>query len=123
MLHNNIRRPNPLRSASALLRAPAGLAFAFTLAAGIAAAQTPDSLPNAPQPQFLPLLQFAQTNALQSLLTPREESMGGKTSAASPVGHEPTEAPIIAMAPHSEDSLWWISGQANFILQGDLPFH
>ena len=27
------------------------------------------------------------------------------------------------MAPHSQDSRWWISGQANIIFQGRLPFH
>ena len=36
---------------------------------------------------------------------------------------EAEPAPIVAMAPHGEDSLWWISGQANIIFQGRLPFH
>ncbi len=32
-------------------------------------------------------------------------------------------APVVAMAPHPEDSIYWISGQANIIFQGRLPFH
>ncbi len=27
------------------------------------------------------------------------------------------------MAPHPENSRYWLSGQANIIFQGDLPFH
>jgi len=39
------------------------------------------------------------------------------------VGTEPQDAPIVSMAPHPEGSRWWLSGQANIIMQGDLPFH
>lgn len=35
----------------------------------------------------------------------------------------PQDQSIVAMVPHVENSLWWISGQANIILQGRLPFH
>ncbi len=31
--------------------------------------------------------------------------------------------PVVTMAPHPEDSRFWISGQANIIYQGRLPFH
>jgi hypothetical protein len=31
--------------------------------------------------------------------------------------------PAVTMAPHSADSRWWLSGQANIIFQGNLPFH
>src|SRR5271157_353164 len=41
----------------------------------------------------------------------------------SPVGREPQDAPIVAMAPHPENARWWISGQANIIFQGRIPFH
>lgn len=34
----------------------------------------------------------------------------------------PSTAPILTMAPHGS-SRYWISGQANIIFQGDLPFH
>jgi hypothetical protein len=39
------------------------------------------------------------------------------------VGREPQDAPIVSMAPHPDSNLWWISGQANIIFQGRLPFH
>ena len=52
-----------------------------------------------------------------------ENDAGQRATNMSPVGHEPNDAPIVAMAPHPENQLWWISGQANIILQGDLPFH
>jgi hypothetical protein len=35
----------------------------------------------------------------------------------------PQNAPIVTMVPHPEDRLYWISGQANIIYQGRLPFH
>ena len=41
----------------------------------------------------------------------------------SPGGREPQDAPIVTMAPHPEDSRYWLSGQANIIFQGHLPFH
>ena len=63
------------------------LALALPLAVIAAAAQSPDSPPNAPQPQ------------------------------------QPDAAPVVTMAPHPADKSWWLSGQANIITQGDLPFH
>lgn len=41
----------------------------------------------------------------------------------SPVGREPNDPPIVSVARHPDDQMWWISGQANIILQGDIPFH
>ena len=76
------RRSNPLRSTCAGLAL--ALILASTRAAPCAAAQTPDALPAAPQPQ---------------------------------------DAPIVSMARHPDSNLWWISGQANIIFQGRLPFH
>jgi hypothetical protein len=35
----------------------------------------------------------------------------------------PQATPIVTMVPHPEDRLYWISGQANIIYQGRLPFH
>jgi len=34
----------------------------------------------------------------------------------------PAALPVVSMAPHAS-SRYWISGQANIVLQGDLPFH
>ena len=38
-------------------------------------------------------------------------------------GSESQNDPLVTMAPHPENSRWWISGQANVIYQGRLPFH
>jgi len=35
----------------------------------------------------------------------------------------PQETPIVSMSPHHGSDRWWLSGQANIIFQGDLPFH
>lgn len=45
--------------------------------------------------------------------------------AADPVPHstEPQDAPIVSMAPHPEDTIYWVSGQANIIFQGRPAFH
>jgi hypothetical protein len=32
-------------------------------------------------------------------------------------------SPVVTIVPHPEDSRYWISGQANIIFQGRLPFH
>lgn len=35
----------------------------------------------------------------------------------------PEDAPVVTVFPHPEDARYWISGQANIIFQGQLPFH
>jgi hypothetical protein len=118
-----VRHPNPRRAARKRGRALACLEVAFTLAAGIAAAQTPDSMPSAPQPQLPPAQPLAMTGPALSSLDPQHGGIGAKASDTSPAGREPQDAPIVSMAPHAEISRYWISGQANIIIQGDLPFH
>jgi hypothetical protein len=79
-----------------LLRAIAGL----ILAPALAAAQATSSLPSAPQPK--PQQQLAS----QSIPPPAPEN-----------------APIVNMATHHGNDRYWLSGQANIIFQGNLPFH
>ena len=79
-----------------LLRALVGL----ILAPALAAAQATSSLPSAPQPQ--PQQQLAP----QSIPPPAPEN-----------------APIVNMATHHGNDRYWLSGQANIIFQGNLPFH
>jgi hypothetical protein len=107
------------------LRPARALAFALALGAATAAAQTPDSLPSAPQPQTQPriLQQSDQTVPYQIALDSQRGGIGAGPADMSPVGREPQDAPIVAMAPHPENAPWWISGQANIIYQGRLPFH
>jgi hypothetical protein len=54
-------------------------------------------------------------------------SIAGPASAQEPAQSTPSgappAAPIVTMAPHAEGSRYWISGQANIIFQGRLPFH
>jgi hypothetical protein len=120
------QRPNPPRFAPAIAGA---LAIGLAMAAGMAAAQTPDSLPSAPEPRRQQALW--QENGVElaqaaPTLPPADSQHGGigrQAGDMNPVGHEPQDAPIVSMAPHPEDSRWWLSGQANIIMQGDLPFH
>jgi hypothetical protein len=79
-----------------LLRALASL----ILAPALAAAQAISSLPSAPQPQ--PQQQLAQQSIPQVA---------------------PENAPIVTMATHHGNDRYWLSGQANIIFQGNLPFH
>ena len=82
-------------------------------------ADTAAQLPSAPEPQ--PGIPLA---SVKLLAPPTDDSGEGKQSNASnPVGREPQDPPVVAMAPHPEDSIYWISGQANIIYQGRLPFH
>jgi high affinity Mn2+ porin len=84
------------------------------------AAQAPAALPNAPVPVLISsnrtaieLPQFALTDL------PASADM----SAAGGVGGQPQDPPILSMAPHSEDGRYWVSGQANSILQAHGHFH
>ncbi|MGA2050788.1 MAG: porin, partial [Terracidiphilus sp.] len=117
--------PNTLRTATARTAAAMFLYAAMAMSL-VCAAQQRDPLPSAPQPQLASptqLAQFAQTHP--SLLTddPQRGGVGRKATDMSPVGHEPQDAPITTMAPHPEGNSWWLSGQANIIFQGRLPFH
>jgi hypothetical protein len=113
------QRRNSLFAPRALLCALAG--FALALAAGFMAAQDADSLPLAPQPQ--PEVQLGRAALSVIALAIQQDGYGRKAGDMSPVGREPQDPPIVSMAPHPEDGRYWISGQANIIIQGDLPFH
>jgi hypothetical protein len=121
-----------------LCRATAGLALGCALATGAGFAQSAGGvaqpvsalvvqapLPSAPTPQLLLWQVMEQVGPAQALNAPLE-GIGRETSDlgdVSPVGREPQDAPVVAMFPRPEDSRYWLSGQANFIFQGRLPFH
>src|SRR5580704_8812413 len=89
-------------------------------AATIARAQTADteaSLPSAPEPQQQTVADLARFTFVQ------EEEAEGKQSATSSPGSGHADPEIVTMFPHPEDGRYWISGQANIIFQGRLPFH
>ena len=122
------RRPNPLRSTAACTPAALCVSLAAVLSVAVAmplacAAQQPDPLPSAPQPKLPLSISLAQAGPPVLVEDPQRGGIGRKSTDMSPVGHEPNDAPIVAMAPHPDGQLWWISGQANIIIQGDLPFH
>jgi hypothetical protein len=111
-------RPNPFRTARRFLCALAGCGLGL---AGLAPAQQADSLPSAPQAQ--PGIQAVQAEPLVAPSPLSQDGYGRMPGDQSPVGREPQDPPIVSMFPHAEDARYWISGQANIILQGDLPFH
>ncbi len=53
------------------------------------------------------------------------QQSGCKPSVDNPVSSqsEPSGTPALTMFHHPEDSRYWISGQANVIFQGRIPFH
>jgi hypothetical protein len=114
---------NPARYSPALLRAFAVLALGPVLAVNLVFAQEPQPLPSVPEPQFLLFAQLTQAGPAQPIPDSQYDGLGRQPGDTSPVGREPQDAPIVAMAPHPENSRYWISGQANIIFQGNLPFH
>lgn len=98
-----LRLPNPRPLFAAWC-----LAF-FGLAAETVCAQAMEALPSAPQP-------MAMSAALPAA--------AGQHQGESPEQAKKAESvPVLTMAPHPEGVRYWISGQANVILQGRLPFH
>ncbi len=99
------------------------LLAALALTAATVYAQDPTALPETPKPQFQLPVQLAQT--APSPLSPAPEQDGpeiatGKTNSE---GHEAQQAPSVSMFPLHGNDRWWLSGQANIIFQGNLPFH
>jgi len=118
------RSLNPFGMARTLV--PVLPSLALVLAAVTANAQATKSvdvpssqLPSAPQP----VLQLSQAQSTPTLVASQQDGIGKPTGDMSPVGREPQDAPVVAMAPHPEDSRYWLSGQTNIIFQGRLPFH
>ncbi|MGA2887828.1 MAG: carbohydrate porin [Terracidiphilus sp.] len=114
-------RPIPLCLRNAL----AGLltALALGLGAATARAQTNEALPSAPDPQILPAQQLTQAGPAQS---PDNSQHGSIADPPAKPGHdapETQEEPVVSMSSHHGNDRWWLSGQANIIFQGNLPFH
>ncbi len=70
---------------------------------------------------LLPPAPAAQNQSVTGRLLPPDEPAGAAD------GDRPAAAakaaPMLTMAPHPDNSRYWISGQANIIFQGRLPFH
>src|SRR5271165_6074539 len=118
----------PARRSSPLLRARALLACAFLPSGTLAAGQVSAGLDSAPEPRLPSAAQPGSQSdaqlAYQPLPASRAESSGdadaGTTGAAD---RQPETAPVLSMAPHSENARYWVSGQANSIFQMHGHFH
>jgi hypothetical protein len=94
----------------------------------VAHAQAPAALPSAPQPQRASLQQLAAEDSnplmFNSLaLNSQHSSAERPPSASTPAPPATQEEPIVTMAPYHSNGRYWLSGQANIIFQGNLPFH
>jgi hypothetical protein len=101
----------------------AGLALASSAAHSQATDALPAALPSAPEPQFELASQFSEAGSAQPLSDGQRGSVGRPPGNPSPAVSAAPEAPVVTMAPHHGNDRYWISGQANIIFQGDLPFH
>lgn len=104
-----------VRSPQMTARLPrfAATTLALVVAGLPARAQTPPGhpLPSAPQPSIATLRAALDTPPL----TPDQSDQA-------PVA-EPPSVSLVTMFPHPEGRRYWISGQANVIFQGRMPFH
>ena len=117
----------PCRSIPRLLSLRLSAGLILLAASSAACAQAPGidaaiQLPAAPEPQFK-----ADSSAMQQAFFPLQ--IGVSSDQSSPPDSEspktestPQGAPILTMAPHPAGR-YWLSGQANIIYQGRLPFH
>ena len=107
-------RRRQLRSSTTLLAFLCGVALLCP--ALLAQGTQVDFLPTAPEPRL-------QSFVLWPIAT------GTQTDNPEHKPSDPTSAPatepqpVVTMAPHAEDARYWISGQANIIFQGRIPFH
>jgi high affinity Mn2+ porin len=107
--------------------AAAALAFAFAAAApALLAAQAQTPLPEAPRPQLISAEQAGLTPAPAAFpaafFAPSQETSAANPAQAAPAEPQPQD-PITTMFPHSEGGRYWISGQANSIMQAHGHFH
>lgn len=95
----------------------------FLAATGSSFAQSArslDALPNAPEPSLLSLSNAATP---VDFLGQSGSPTTGRIADAKSTPEDPPETPLLTMFPHPEEARYWISGQANIIFQGRLPFH
>jgi hypothetical protein len=135
----------PVRRSNSLSPALYGLAWAFVLTAALAAAQTgaptdrsssvrwetPGSLPAAPEPQLSPTQPLSERTPALPLLAQNRNAEQPGTQAAPPApapgadppaAGDPGSGDPATLFPHSDTGRYWISGQANVILQGHSSF-
>ena len=121
------------RCPSPLLPALAILACAFLLTGTLAAGQAPAGLPSAPEPQRAAVsgggeqvLHWFMAPVAGSLHFEWAESGTNWVAEGDAAGAGPTAPPTVetlTMFPHSDTARYWVSGQANSILQMHGHFH
>jgi high affinity Mn2+ porin len=106
-------------------------ALALVSAYGVAGAQESASLlPEAPEPQARtaagPVIEGGFAFARDGGQGPSQPGPSDAQRGLSFGAHQPAPAvndPAVTMFPHPEGAQWWLSGQANIIFQGRIPFH
>ncbi len=88
-----------------------GLAASMSLCAQTLSNGAPPILPAAPEP------------LLTTFLREQDLRPAGDPSPAANAPEAPPQTPDVTMFPHPEDARYWLSGQANIIFQGRIPFH
>ena len=83
------------------------------VAATVVRAQGMEALPSAPQPQMV----------LDSAVGDHEDSARQTGSGPSKTEKTAQVEPIVDVFSHHGNERYWVSGQANIIFQGRLPFH
>jgi high affinity Mn2+ porin len=99
----------------ALLQVAIAVVFSAGAPAMFGQRLTDAQLPLAPRPQIV-IASFCGSSAQQQADRPAQTPP--------PDQREPAKQnPVITMFPHPEGRRYWLSGQANIIFQGRLPFH
>jgi high affinity Mn2+ porin len=70
-----------------------------------------------------PILPAAPEPLLITFLREQDLRPAGDPSPAANAPEAPPQTPDVTMFPHPEDARYWLSGQANIIFQGRIPFH
>ncbi len=87
-------------------------------------------MPRYPGQRLNPLRLLAGLALLAASAAAGAQASGATASAQLPSAPQPQspapqtqDAPAVTLLPHPADSRYWLSGQANIIYQGRLPFH
>ena len=119
MFHSLERRVHAVLSITLFWALAGGPAHGQTFESG-------DALPSAPEPSRQSLLSLPSSSVLfaqNGSLPAGDQVTDQKTPADQNTPADPPATPVLTMFPHPEDARYWLSGQANIILQGRLPFH
>ena len=125
MFPPRLAHPLPVRPRRALLCVLATLAL--VLAAVTTRAQATQPLPSAPTPQLVSVQYPANPGFAQPFPDAQQAGSSTPSGALSPVAPNAEEAapqePLVTISARHGNNRYWLSGQANIIFQGRLPFH